>query len=261
MLSAAGLIVAVVAMVGLPAVLAAGTWATRRPRLALLGWVGAVVVGIVGLNVSVLSWLLPVPVWERTPADAGAILAWVVGGIAFATLIAGLSVVLGRAEEQWRRDAATRAAMVRALAGSQAYDGPPGVHVRVLPNGPASAWSTRCHGNRVMIGSGLADRLSPDELAAVIAHECAHLSGWHDRVLFLAQVNAASFPWIPGARSFAARVNLLIELAADDRAAELCGPEPVVRALRLLSEIGEVPGAEQRADRLSSRSSRRAAAA
>jgi Zn-dependent protease with chaperone function len=70
----------------------------------------------------------------------------------------------------------------------------------------------------IVISAGTLDLLDADELAAVLAHERAHLRERHDLVLlpFLALLRA--FRWAEVARQAYRAVGLLIEMHADDRA-------------------------------------------
>jgi beta-lactamase regulating signal transducer with metallopeptidase domain len=72
--------------------------------------------------------------------------------------------------------------------------------------------------SRIVISAGALDLLDQAELAAVIAHERAHLRERHDLVLlpFIALLKA--FRWSTVAREAHAAVALLVEMQADDRA-------------------------------------------
>lgn len=72
--------------------------------------------------------------------------------------------------------------------------------------------------SRIVISAGALDLLDQAELAAVIAHERAHLRERHDLVLlpFIALLRA--FRWSAVAREAHAAVALLVEMQADDRA-------------------------------------------
>ncbi len=70
----------------------------------------------------------------------------------------------------------------------------------------------------IVISAGTLELLDADELAAVLAHERAHLRERHDLVLlpFIALLRA--FRWAGIARQAYQEVGLLIEMHADDRA-------------------------------------------
>jgi Zn-dependent protease with chaperone function len=70
----------------------------------------------------------------------------------------------------------------------------------------------------IVISAGTLDLLDTDELAAVLAHERAHLRERHDLVLlpFIALLHG--FRWSSAAREAHRAVALLVEMHADDRA-------------------------------------------
>lgn len=72
---------------------------------------------------------------------------------------------------------------------------------------------------RVVLSRGALSLLSYDELAAVLAHERAHLVQRHDLVVLPFVALGATFPGVAGVRTARAEVALLIELLADDQAA------------------------------------------
>ena len=84
---------------------------------------------------------------------------------------------------------------------------------------------------RVVFTTGALDRLDDGELAAVLAHEHAHLTERHDLVAmpFLAWMTA--FPWFPGVRRAKTSVAVLLELVADDRALRVADPAALASAL------------------------------
>lgn len=84
--------------------------------------------------------------------------------------------------------------------------------------------------------------LSPDELAAVVSHELAHLSRQHHRTLVtLAEVDAA-LGWVPGIRATTRHARLAVERSADDAAASAVDGELVSAALVRFAAEGAAPG-------------------
>lgn len=73
------------------------------------------------------------------------------------------------------------------------------------------------------------------QLAAVLAHEHAHLSGRHHHVLAVTKALSAVFPWVRLFTQGAEEVARLLEMRADDVAARRHGPDTVVDALLALS--------------------------
>jgi Zn-dependent protease with chaperone function len=80
----------------------------------------------------------------------------------------------------------------------------------------------------IVLTTGAVSVLRTDELAAVLAHERAHLAGRHH---LLTGLMAGLLPVVPLFRTGAAEVARLAELRADDVAARLRGSTPLVRAL------------------------------
>lgn len=90
--------------------------------------------------------------------------------------------------------------------------------------------------NRVVLSEGTYSRLGEDQVAAVIAHEHAHLRNRHDLVLEAFSVLHRAFPrWVSSAAALA-EVRLLVEVLADRTAARANGATPLARALVTLAE-------------------------
>jgi Zn-dependent protease with chaperone function len=83
----------------------------------------------------------------------------------------------------------------------------------------------------VVATTGLAKHLSADEVAAVLAHERAHLRGHHHALTGLADALAWAFPFVPLMRQAPAAIRVLVEMAADSVASAQYGPAVVRSAL------------------------------
>lgn len=94
---------------------------------------------------------------------------------------------------------------------------------------------------RIVLTTAARSRLDPAEIAAVVAHERAHLRGRHDLVLFGADVAHAAFPWIRFFRTAREQLRGLVEMLADDQAARKIGREPLAAAL---VDLGSEPAPE-----------------
>jgi Zn-dependent protease with chaperone function len=90
----------------------------------------------------------------------------------------------------------------------------------------------------IVISAGALDLLDADELAAVLAHERAHLRERHDLVLlpFLALLRA--FQWSGTARQAYKAVGLLVEMHADDRALQQRPARELATALLRVGAAG-----------------------
>jgi Zn-dependent protease with chaperone function len=87
----------------------------------------------------------------------------------------------------------------------------------------------------IVITSAAVETLDESELAAVLAHEDAHLAGRHHHLLMVLRALAASLPWSPLCTRAAAEVADLLEMCADDLAARRHGTRPLVAGMIMLS--------------------------
>jgi Zn-dependent protease with chaperone function len=91
----------------------------------------------------------------------------------------------------------------------------------------------------VVLTSGAIAALDDRKLAAVLAHERAHLRGHHHLVVAATKVLRSAFPFVPAFRWAHDEVGRLVELVADDVAARHCGPRVLADALVTLAADGE----------------------
>ena len=87
-----------------------------------------------------------------------------------------------------------------------------------------------------MLSQGVLDALPDDQLAAVVAHEEAHLRGRHDLLLEFFSVAHAAVPARLRSEAAIAEVRLLIEALADRAAARRSGEVATARALVALAD-------------------------
>jgi Zn-dependent protease with chaperone function len=106
----------------------------------------------------------------------------------------------------------------RALLSLLAHGDPKVPGALVVDHPMAAAYCLPGLRSAIVISAGTLDLLDSAELAAVLAHERAHLRERHDLVLlpFVALLNG--FAWFPVVRQAHQAVALLIEMHADDMA-------------------------------------------
>jgi Zn-dependent protease with chaperone function len=90
------------------------------------------------------------------------------------------------------------------------------------------------HG-RIVLTTAAVSGLSSDELAAVIAHERAHLRGRHHIAVAVASGLGRAFPFVPLFAAAAAETARLVEMCADDTAARDTDQISVAAALVALA--------------------------
>lgn len=246
----AGLLVA--GALGGPRVLAAAAPTfTANPRFGMAVWTAAAGLWTLGLLVlgPLLAWGIGGPglpgavgtVCRRCLAAANPLTGspWVTGIpvvvlLAVPALIATalLARAAGRLVRSRRRaDAHVRAARTvgdrRAVSGHQVW---------VLPTRERVAYSLPARDAGIFVSRGALDALGPDERAAVVAHERAHLTQRHHAVLgFLADLRTV-LGWSPLVATAGAAVAALAEMAADDAARRAVGSRAVAGALLALAD-------------------------
>jgi len=244
-------VIAVVLVWPVRALLLRARWTELTPRAAIVLWqaVGlAAGVALFGACFELASSASPNPGRRQNITDLTASFAaahasravspnglfGLTAGLIIAILLVGSLVVravgLSRARARQR--------MLIDLVGTT-RTGVPGA--LVLEHPQATAFSLPGLRPRVVVSSGAVNALADDELAAVLAHERAHVRARHDLVLFPFR----SLAWIlPRSRSLAAvsdQVSTLVEMAADDRAFRECEPKALARALCRLSSTAVLP--------------------
>lgn len=106
----------------------------------------------------------------------------------------------------------------RTLLGLLAHDDPKVPGALVVDHPAPAAYCVPGLRSAIVISAGTLKLLDADELAAVLAHERAHLRARHDLVLLPFTALLRAFRWSATARAANAEVALLVEMLADDRA-------------------------------------------
>lgn len=95
--------------------------------------------------------------------------------------------------------------------------------------------------SQVVISAGALEVLDRRELAAVLAHEQAHLRQRHDLVLLPFSSLKRAFPRVRLVRTYYETVALLIEMCADDQARRESSSKELATALLRFGAAGPVP--------------------
>jgi Zn-dependent protease with chaperone function len=93
----------------------------------------------------------------------------------------------------------------------------------------------------VVLTSGALACLEDDELAAVVAHERAHLRARHDIALAAATTLQRAFPFVPAFKAAAPDIARLLEMNADDAAAAATDRWALTSALMHFAEGAGAP--------------------
>ena len=218
--------------------LAGASWPRRSPGMAIvlwqalgLGWGLAAVGALVGFGVSGLAARRSdtgLQVTELAALRVGRLVTdgSSIGPVGLITALRLVSLAAGVALLAllvWIL-AAAAAAVLRArhrqwtLLGLLAHDDPKVPGALVVDHPAAAAYCVPGLRSAIVISVGALNLLDADELAAVLAHERAHLRARHDLVLLPFTALLRAFRWSAVARAANADVALLVEMMADDRA-------------------------------------------
>jgi beta-lactamase regulating signal transducer with metallopeptidase domain len=251
--STAVLILAAVAIgcIWAASALANASWPRRSPAAAILlwqalglGWGLAAVGALIGFGVTAPGAAVARGALDRLAsiARAGGVPSAVdlVGGVRLVCLAAGVVLL---AILCWILLAAS-ASVLRArqrqheLLSLLAHGDPKVPGALVVDHPVAAAYCLPGLRSAIVISAGTLDLLDADELAAVLAHERAHLRERHDLVLlpFLALLRA--FRWAGIARQAYRAVGLLIEMHADDMALQQRPARELATALLRVGAAG-----------------------
>ncbi|MDN3029233.1 M56 family metallopeptidase [Streptomyces sp. S.PB5] len=101
----------------------------------------------------------------------------------------------------------------------------------VLPYGVPAAYCLPGRHPRIVVSDAAVRRLTPEQLAAVVEHEQAHIAGRHHLVLAAAEAFHSVFRWVPLTRHAREQTALLLEMIADDRALRSHSDEVLATAM------------------------------
>jgi len=215
--------------------LAAARWPRRSPAAAImlwqalgLGWGLAAIGALAGLGAAdarsgvakgVFALVSRLLSGRQATPGSRRLLAGILG-LRLLALVAGLVLLLLLC---WVTVAAFAAVLrarrrQRLLLSLLAHGDPKVPGALVVDHPAATAYCVPGLRSRIVISAGALDLLDQAELAAVLAHERAHLRERHDLVLLPFTALLRAFAWSAVAREAHAAVALLVEMLADDRA-------------------------------------------
>jgi Zn-dependent protease with chaperone function len=228
------LLLAIVAVGTVPAAaaLASARWPYRSPAAAILLWqalglswglaaVGALA-GLVAVRArwGVVGGVLAGAAQALRDAALGSTAATLVALARLAFLMAGAALLILLC---WVLLAASTTVLLarrrhRVLLSLLAHGDPKVPGALVVDSPAAAAYCVPGIRSRIVISAGTLALLDAAELAAVLAHERAHVRARHDLVLLPFSALGQAFPRSRLVRRAHATVALLVEMLADDRA-------------------------------------------
>jgi Zn-dependent protease with chaperone function len=221
------------------------TWPTRAPMLGIAAWfalavsvLSSVILGAAALSVRLhlistdLAEIFRVCVTHLRAAYATP------GGAATTTIAVALLAAVSARTTWGVASTLTQAAGQRrrqlqildlVASHNREFD------MLVLDHPAPAAFCLPGRGRSIVVTSTALALLSRDELAAVLAHERAHLRGRHHLLVAFAQCLARAYPSVPVFVWGYEQVRRLVELAADDRASRDHGRSSIANAIVVLA--------------------------
>lgn len=247
------LLYGVVVALAVPSALTRLTARGVGARLGLTAWM--VAMSSVLASAAAASWLLVqaskdaaarvASVLDRIPAgmctsEACQVIASHIYLCTLATValitVGAIAWQYARTVERSRRRTRRHAAMARIAGRHEANLG-----AVVLDAPEPAAYCVPGRPPTIVVTNTALTLLEPAQLAAVLAHERAHLAGRHALLVGLARGLAQLFPAVPVFRRGAEQVALLAEMRADDAATRRTGPDALVTALLAMGSATAVP--------------------
>jgi Zn-dependent protease with chaperone function len=234
------------------ATLGAARWPRRSPGAAILLWqalglggglaaVGALIeIGVPPGSASVADGVLRVARMSASgilfPAGQPILpvllrLASLILGLALLAQLYGVLIVSATAVIRARR-------RQRALLALLGRGDPKAPGALVVDYPAAAAYCLPGLRSKIVVSVGALDLLRPAELAAVLAHERAHLRERHDLVVLPFTALRRAFGWSRICAEAHQSVALLIEMLADDRALRARPPRALAAALARFGTAG-----------------------
>lgn len=228
-------------------------WPHRAPGLGILAWQAVSMTVVLSVMLAGTALALPtLPVTtdlaELLRACALALEAHyaTAGGAAVATagavLVAGVAARIGYClTAGWAMTSRFRRQQRRCLELLGQRHAESGAVV--VEHATAAAYCVPGRRGQVVLTTAALNSLCDAELAAVLAHERAHLRGRHDLILSSAVALVTAFPFVPTFRAAHAQLAWLVEMHADDRALRDSDRRDLATALVALSGAAHPAGA------------------
>ncbi|TFC10435.1 M56 family peptidase [Cryobacterium algoritolerans] len=232
-----------------PPLLGRAAWVDRAPRLAIATWQALSVAVVGSLALAGVAWALPIAglkgkgIGELLAACAmalrqqystpiGAAIGF--GGALIAVLVVTRCLwCLGATGSKMTRERNAHRRVLDLIGRPDPERG-----IVILDSARAAVYCMPGLHRRTVVTTAALHALSDEELAAVLAHERAHLTERHDLALAFSVALCVAFLGLPPFRTAAAETARLVELRADDVAAARTHRLTVAAALLAVVSAG-----------------------
>ncbi|MUL82211.1 MULTISPECIES: M56 family metallopeptidase [unclassified Mycolicibacterium] len=211
---------------------------------ALFAWVAALVILITGAAHSLVTHTAPTFCVETLGiASAVTLPPTVATALVVALLLVTAAVATNTTHRvivtlyRTRRANCQHVEAVRIIGRPTDHDGV----VAITAEQPTAYCVSGGGQSAIVVTTAVLELLNPPALAAVLAHERAHLRGRHHHIIATLSTLAAALPRLPLMRAAARSVPALLEMCADDAATRKHGREPLLASLVTLSTRHRLP--------------------
>ena len=232
-------------------ILARADWTARAPLLAILtylaaAWSVVAALALAGLTLAVhatalggaLSQLIGACVLRlRATYTTPGGLAAAGAGLLLTAAVAVRTALTAASHLRITRRQALRHARTARLVGRPE----PALGAVLVEHAQPAAYCVAGRHPTVILTTGALQALAPGQVEAVLAHERAHLAWRHHRLLAMARISRRALPFLPLMRDTEAQVQRLVELHADDTAAQARDPRSLATALVVLATAASDP--------------------
>jgi Zn-dependent protease with chaperone function len=223
-------------------------WALRAPMLGIViylaaAWSVLAAVGLTGLTLAVhatalgggLSHLIGACVLRLRDAYATPGGATVAGlGLTLAGALLARTALTALTHVRAVRRQAVQHAQTARLVGRP----DPDLGATLVDHAQPAAYCVAGPHPTVILTTAALQVLDPEQLDAVLAHERAHLTSHHHRLLAVARIGRQVLPFVPLTRVADTQITRLAEMHADDTAAADRGTRPLATAMVVLAAAG-----------------------
>lgn len=205
----------------------------REPLLALLAWQAVALAAVLSL----LS-AFPLALWimrDSFTASPVHVAVALLAGTITASMLVRLLLAGHRVGASLRRTRREHRRLLELVGRDFDELDQPEPRLRVIQHPAPTAYCVPGLSHRVVISTGMLERLGTDEVAAVLAHERAHVRARHDLLVEFFTVLHTAMPKRLRHEDVLAEVHLLAEVLADRSGARIAGRVPMGRALVALA--------------------------
>ncbi|SDY83097.1 Peptidase family M48 [Modestobacter sp. DSM 44400] len=228
-------------------------WTNRAPVLGVVAWQAASAGVVLAVALAGLTLLVPTTAFSGSLADILNACAMTIASAynspgrlpetVLGSLLAGVVPLrlCSVAATTWARDRVSRRKVQASLLLGARPE--PSLGAMLVESDRAAAFCLAGRQRTVVLTTGALAALSAEELAGVLAHEQAHLRAHHHLAVSASRILSRAFPFLPMFIGARLETDRLVELLADDAAAQRVNRVEIASALLTLAGMKAPSGA------------------